>query len=294
MEANQTLNWGIHGHSNQLSLLERAFKEKSLAHGYIFSGPSRIGKKTAARRLAQFLLCSTSDACGSCVHCRTLAVGSNADYIELSSTDDLKIESIRELGYKLSLKPYAAPYKVALIDNAHNLTVEASNALLKVLEEPKPHTLLFLITDNIQRLLPTITSRAQKINFGPLNPEEFSSWVKENNISEVDEGFIGHPGFALQYADADRKLEIEDKKESLKRFLNASTGEKLILAAELAEKETVELKETLEYWLVHLERMLRLNPTFQMAGKIRGVVRAEKLLDQNVNSKLLLSEMMIS
>jgi DNA polymerase III delta prime subunit len=182
--------------------------------------------------------------------------------MEIGGEESIKIEQVRDLGYKLSLKPYAAKYKIALIDNAHNLTVEAANALLKVLEEPKPFTILFLITDNTTRLLPTISSRAQKINFGPLD---------------------------------DLAWEIDDSSKMLfQDFISGSLGKKLSLVVDLAEKETPDLKNTIEYWLHSLERKLREEPSEILLKKIKGVLRAQRLLDQNVNSKLLLSELMVS
>jgi DNA polymerase III subunit delta' len=289
-----TFNWRVHGHKDQLLLLERAITDQTLAHGYIFSGPSHIGKRTIARRLAQILLCASSNACDNCPQCKTLDSGSNADYLEFSSKDDLKIETIRELGYKLALKPYNAAYKVAVIDNAHNLTTEASNALLKVLEEPKPHTILILVTDNSHRLLPTISSRAQKINFGPLSKETFDNWMTRQGFSLLDESFVGRPGFAFNFSDESLQLELQDKSETLKRFLSLSDGSRLLLASELSEKDSTELKKLFEYWLIHLQRMLKENPSAILLKKIKGVLRAERLLDQNVNSKLLLSELMIN
>jgi len=254
-------NWNVNGHFDQLFLLEQAIRNKTLAHGYIFTGPNKNSKKLIAKKLAQILLCTTFNACGNCQQCKTFVVGSNADYLELSQDDELKIESIRELGYKLALKPYAAPYKIAVIDNAHNMTIEAANSLLKVLEEPKPKTILILLTDNAHRLLPTISSRAQKINFAPLGEDRMPN-------SEWD--------------------------VSLNLFVNASSGDKLLLASELAEKETSEIHAILEHWLAGLEIQLLRDPSQGLLQKIKSLMRAGRLLEQNVNSKLLLSELMLS
>lgn len=294
MESKQGLNWQISGHNAQLGLLEKAIQDKRLAHAYIFSGPSQIGKKTAARRIAQFLLCESNSACDSCIHCRTFNVGSNADYIEISGDEAIKIDSVRDLGYKLSLKAYAGIYKIAVIDNAHNLTTEAANALLKVLEEPKPNTMMILVTDNAYRLLPTISSRAQKINFGPLNEENFKTWLSSRGFSAPDPSFAGRPGYVVNLSSEPEALtNNEDRLSAFKEFLNGTLGEKLILAANLAEKETIDLKHTFDHWLHHLEQMLRENPTPKIVNKINGLIRAQRLLDQNVNSKLLLSELMV-
>ncbi len=295
MESEKVFNWQIKGHQNQLELLEKALKEDKLAHAYVFSGPAQVGKRTLARRLAQFLLCEKSTACDSCIHCRTLSAGSNADYLEISVDDSIKVENVRDLGYKLSLKPYAGAYKVAVIDNAHNLTIEAANALLKVLEEPKPHTLMILITDNANRLLPTITSRAQKMNFGPLDDESFANWLSERNLPQPDPSFAGRPGYVMTFHEAeDAEARQTEQRQNFENFYSGSLGNKLLLAANLAEQETPEIKNTLNYWLHHLERKLRESPDYKLAQKIKGLLKAQRQLEQNVNSKLLLSELMVA
>jgi DNA polymerase III subunit delta' len=295
METDQALNWRIQGHKKQLELLERAMADKRLSHAYVFSGPAQVGKRTIGRRLAQFLLCENKIGCDSCISCRTLAVGSNADYMEISADDAIKIEHVRDLGYKLSLKPYAGNHKIAIVDNAHNMTVEAANALLKVLEEPKPHTLMILITDNSNRLLPTINSRAQKINFGPIDESEFAEWLAAENLAQPDPSFAGRPGYVLNFSkDEDAKTRQSENNSTFQNFVNASLGEKLVMASELAERETPDLKGLLNYWLHHLESRLRENPDEALVKKIRGLMKAQRLLDQNVNSKLLLSELMVA
>jgi len=289
------LNWGLHGHSTQLGLLQKAFIADSLAHAYVLAGPSQVGKRTAARRLAQFLLCESGDACATCGHCTSLLAGSNADYMEvLPDAGVIKIEPIRDLSYKLALLPYDGKRKIAVIDDAHLMTQEASNALLKVLEEPKSGTHLILITDNPHRLLPTISSRAQKISFGPVDAASFSEWLTASNLPAPDPAFTGRPGHVLATAaDPDSAQVMSESSESLGHFVSGSLGRKLLLAQELAERETPELKALLEHWLHHLRHRLLESPDQNLAGKIQGVIRAQRMLDQNANSKLLLTEMML-
>ncbi|MBX4187715.1 MAG: DNA polymerase III subunit [Candidatus Doudnabacteria bacterium] len=295
MDSKQALNWQIKGHDKQRELLELAMRNNKLAHAYVFTGPQQIGKKTIGRRLAQFLLCEIDSACDSCINCKTLTAGSNADYIEISSDETIKIENIRNLSYKLSLKAYSGKYKVALIDNAHNMTIETSNALLKVLEEPKPDTLIILITDNANRLLPTINSRVQKINFGPLDDKEFSQWLSEFKLDEPDPSFAGRPGYVISLSQ-DEQASSQNKANSsyFQNFISGSLGQKLVMVSELAEQETPDLKVLLNHWLHHLENRLRQNPDGNLIQKIKGLMKAQRLLEQNVNSKLLLSELMVT
>lgn len=262
-------NWQITGHERQRGLLERALGAGRLAHAYVFAGPAQSGKRAIAKRLAQFILCDSGNACGDCMQCKNFMAGSNADYIEITGSDSIKIETVRDLSYKMSLKPYGGRHKIAVIDDSHNMTVEAANGLLKILEEPKPQTMMILVTHNPHRLLPTILSRAQKIGFGPL----------------ADGPAVLTP--------ADREHETQSR-ESFQRFISESVGNRLVLAAELAEQETPELKATLDKWLGYLQTGLRQDPTQSAVSKIRNLMRAQRLLEQNVNTKLLLSEMMIA
>src|SRR4051812_36843313 len=110
------MDWQIIGHKRQIEFLTKALEKGKLAHAYTFAGPDSVGKKTIARKLAQQLLQSQG--------------GFHADFHEIDGQSGIKIDQIRELVYKLSLKPYQAKYKVALIDAAENLNTEAANALL--------------------------------------------------------------------------------------------------------------------------------------------------------------------
>ena len=289
------INWNIVGHAKQRALLERALNSNRLAHAYVFAGPDQVGKRSVARKLAQGMLCDQANACGNCISCKTFSAGSNPDYTEISADGAIKIESIRELAYKMSLKPYAGKFKICVIDDSHNLTVEAANSLLKILEEPKDHTIMLLVTDNPHKLLPTISSRAQKINFGQVEDAEFTEWLKQNNLSETDLTHTGRPGHAIAISqDSEAKEKNGLRLETFNKFTDSTLGEKLVLASELAEQETSELKKTFDYWMRYLQNSLRSDPTSQTVKKIKGLMRAQRLLDQNVNTKLLLSELMIT
>ncbi len=264
----------IIGHKKQIELLSKAFERGKLAHAYVFAGPSGIGKKTLAKNLAQALLCDQSQACGICPQCKTFIAAANADFLDVSGDGGVKIEQIRELSYKLSLKPYLAKNKVALIDEADHMTVEAANALLKVLEEPKAFTYLFLISSNPSRLPKTISSRCQKISFGPLRPED-----KSRVPSVLDE-------------ETSELLKTAD--EQFQIFMNERLAPRLIAAYEIADLETFEIKKVLENWIIRLEAMLIANPSKTLAKKITQLTNSRRFLDQNVNSKLLLTNLMIN
>lgn len=243
---------GILGHKKQLEFLSSAISKGKLAHAYIFAGPESVGKRTIALKLAQSILATE----GQNFH---------PDLLEINGQEGIKIEQIRELVYKLSLKPYMAKYKVAIIDAAENMTAEAANALLKCLEEPKPGTILILVTANPNRLPKTIISRTQKITFGPIEG------MKEETNEESQR--------AMQF------YEI---------FKNGRMADKLITAYEIADLETAEIKTLLEQWLKSLQKELQINASKQLAQQIFQVAQSHKFLGQNANAKLLLTNLMIN
>jgi replication-associated recombination protein RarA len=254
------MDWQVVGHQKQIQLLQKALSAGKLAHAYVFAGPDGMGKKLVAKKLANEMLEMKSDF--------------HPDFLEISVGDGVKIEQIRDLTYKLSLMPYQAKHKVALIDNADQMTSEASNALLKTLEEPKSYTYIFLITSNPNRLPKTILSRCQKINFGPLNEQERSLIVYEPDESAI---------------------EISNRAEEYFHvFVGDKLDDKLIMAYEVADLETPEIKKVLETWILKLEKILLDNPGKILAAKIAQTAAARRFLDQNVNSKLLLTNLMLS
>lgn len=173
------LYWNhILGHQRVRNVLSRAIETNRLHHGYLFSGPAGVGKFTFARALAATLNCERrpegrfQPACGECTACRRASSRQHPDLHFIAPTGNIvktiKIEVIRSLQKSSISAPFEGRYRVVLIDQAHYMSEEAANALLKTLEEPPSAMLLILITDQPHRLLDTIRSRCQQIRFGAL------------------------------------------------------------------------------------------------------------------------------
>jgi len=290
-------DWQIAGHKKQIEILQNSIKTGRLSHAYVFAGPMQVGKRTVAFKFAQSLLCEQQTACGKCAQCKVFKALANADFLYLSGIDGIKIDQIRDLGFKLSLKAYLAQYKVAVIDDAENMTVEASNALLKLLEEPKPKTIIILITSNPYKLLRTISSRAQKINFGAVNTAEYEHYLGNLNPEQKQTVLLastGRPGLALAIAADENFLKMLNESDTqFAQFVSGDLIARLKLAAEVADLEAKQIKEIIENWIVRLEKNMVANPQQNMVDKIRQLLGARRFLDQNVNAKLLLSNLMI-
>ena len=204
----------IRGHSRPIDFLKRSLENDTLSHAFIFFGPSGIGKKLVALNLAKAINCMAEKSarpCDACAPCKKIGSANHPDIFLIQPEKEgasIKIDTIRDLIKDIGLKPYEARKKAYIIDEAETMTPDAQNALLKTLEEPPSESVLVLVTENMDALLPTIVSRSQVIRFFPLAIEE----VKDALVSmhEVDEARAhvlahlssGRIGEALRYKDA--------------------------------------------------------------------------------------------
>lgn len=199
------MNWqNVRGHGRQLQWFQQQYASGRLGSSFLFVGPTGIGKRTFAMKLAQALLCneSTVDSlmpCEECSACRQVKGLTHPDLLTVSrkhNKSQLQIEQfvgdrehrMREgLCYDISLKPYCGGKRIAVIDDADYLSVPAANALLKTLEEPPPQSVIILIGTNKHKQLPTIRSRCQVIRFSPLSHTDLSNLVLELDIAEDEQ-----------------------------------------------------------------------------------------------------------
>src|SRR5258707_1955714 len=170
------------GQEHVTGTLTNAIKNDRVAHAYIFSGARGVGKTTAARILAKAMNCingPTAEPCGVCNSCKEIAAGSSLDVIEIDAASNRGIDQIRELREMVRYAPAASRSKVVILDEAHMLTGEASNALLKTLEEPPDRVIFVMATTQPEDLVDTIRSRSQHFHFRALTFAEISRRLEE-------------------------------------------------------------------------------------------------------------------
>lgn len=158
---------GFLGNDRIVKSLLRAIEAKSISHALLLVGPQGSGRKTLAAKVANRLFCP--EMCGKCKNCSMMAKGVHPDYKRVfPQGSTLKIEQSRNVKEFLSTPPNTAPFKVAVLDNCENMTVEAGNSLLKIIEEPPPASICIMIAETAENVLPTIVSRSQIFTVAPL------------------------------------------------------------------------------------------------------------------------------
>lgn len=288
------------GNQKVLASLQKSLERGMLNHAYIFSGPEHVGKFTLAKMFALG------------------AIGGKKMELEIDSFDkdalldlivvspeivekkgvtkkrDISIESVRDAKSSLSLFPYRGKYKVLIIDEAHKMNVSAQNALLKILEEPNATTMMILVTSETGKMLPTIQSRVQNVNFGLVGDAEMQKHFSE----DIAELAVGRPGLAeiISQDENEREFRVEAKKQLEKIFQN-SMNEKLQLAEDLS-KDVVKTLEKLDAWTWELRKKALLvdenerNDAYDKMEKIQKSI--ETLKNTNANARLVLEDLFVN
>ena len=167
----------IIGQEHIVQTLANAVSEDMVSHAYLFAGPRGSGKTTIARLLAKALNCQNRkekefEPCNKCSSCLEISKGRAMDLIEIDAASHRGIDEIRELREGIKFTPTKSKYKVFIIDECHQLSKDAANALLKTLEEPPAHAVFILATTEIHKMIPTIISRCQRFDFRKLTVPE--------------------------------------------------------------------------------------------------------------------------
>jgi DNA polymerase-3 subunit gamma/tau len=167
----------IVGQEQVKTTLQNALKNNRIVQTYLFCGPRGTGKTTTARIFAKALNCpnrvpDTAEPCGKCDICLSVDKGTHMDLIEIDAASNRKIDNIRELNENIKFSPsHKNHHKIYIIDESHMLTKEASNAFLKNLEEPPKNVVFILATTNPEKMIPTILSRVQRLDFFPISAQ---------------------------------------------------------------------------------------------------------------------------
>jgi len=244
------------GHSRVLNFLKKSIEKKKTAHAYLFTGSAHLGKRTVALEFIKMLVGKEMD---KVIHPDVLIIEP-----EITEKEDIKKESainisqVREVQHQMNMFPYRADYKIALIDQAERMNIEASNCLLKTLEEPSGQAILILITANPQMLLPTIISRCQIVNFLPVSSQEI-----KKSLPKAKEQIIrlanGRPGLAVRYLENPELLEEQSKTVGkLEELLKVDLNQRYQYAEEISKNIPI-ARQILNHWIFWFRDLLLLD-----------------------------------
>ncbi len=186
------------GQAHVTETLTGAIREDRVAHAYLFAGPRGTGKTSTARILAKALNCEngpTADPCGECLRCREITGGSSLDVLEFDAASHTSVDDVREIRERIPYATAGGGRKVYIIDEAHQLSNPAFNALLKMLEEPPEHVIFVLCTTESHRVPATVVSRCQRFEFRRLGADVL--------------------GAHLVHVASEEKIEVDDKAVAL-------------------------------------------------------------------------------
>lgn len=328
-------NWNILGHEWAVDMLRQHAARGEIRHAYLFCGPPGLGRRTLALRLAQSLNCerpvTAGEPCLTCRTCKQIESMQHPDLTVIQAMDNefapkeggiLKVDQVREVQRSLSLKPFQSKYRVVIFLRFQEANDNASNALLKTLEEAPAHAILLLTADTPEGLLPTIVSRCEVLRLRPLPTETVAVDLMMRGM-EADRARLlahisgGRPGYARKLVDDATLLEKrEERLDDLQTLLPAPRVEKFSYADKLSkDKDT--MRQTimiwLSYWrdvmlraagagspLINIDRNMEIE---FLAGRLdlstaRKVVNehesALEKMDRNVNSRLLAEVLLLN
>ena len=253
------------GHKKQWQFLKKSFELGKIPHGLLFQGEEKLGKRTFALEFIKLVNCQnneiTARPCQKCLSCQEIEKGTHPDFILIEPPKKgIQIFQIRDLSLKLASKPSLASFKSAIINQAHLMTREAQSCFLKTLEEPKGKTILILITEYPERLLPTILSRVQRIKFYPVKKAEIKNYLisrgfSERKAEELTAISLGKPGWPIECLDPTKLRDWEQKISDLIKICSSPFAFRFQYLKDLS-LESSNLRETLEIWLTYFRKAL--------------------------------------
>jgi len=258
------MTWELIGHKWATDLLARQVASGTARHAYLIVGPRGVGRRTLALWLAAALNCEQRDKsgypCGTCHSCKRIRQMTHPDLMLVEAEQEgrqLRVEQMRDLQHGLALSPYEADYRVAILHRFEEANESASNALLKMLEEPPPRVVILLTASSIDQLLPTITSRCEVIRLRPLSISiltaglEKQSSLSHNEAEQLANIAGGRPGYALRLAEQSTEAKNRSRwLEDLLGLLVSNRAKRFAYSGKLAKlKDRSIVREELMVWI---------------------------------------------
>ena len=211
------------GQKHVTATLASAIEQKRVAHAFLFTGIRGVGKTTVARLLARALNCSDrkgSEPCNACGSCTQILAGASVDVLEIDGASNRGIDEVRALIDAAAYRPAASPYRIYIIDEVHQLSRDAFNALLKILEEPPSHVKFVFATTEAHKIPQTVLSRCQRYDFRRLSADEIAKQLAL--VVKKDKLEVSKDALALLAREADGSM--RDAQSLLEQVVAATGG----------------------------------------------------------------------
>ena len=269
----------IVGHTEIVEHLQNAIKSDKVSHAYIFNGEKGSGKKLLATMFATTLQCEEKgiEPCLKCASCKRELSKNHPDIINIvhEKPNTISIDEIRsQLANDVDIKPYYGPYKIYIVNDAQLMTLQAQNALLKTIEEPPAYAIIMLLTNNVNALLPTITSRCVALMLKPTSDSLVKNYLMEklkipDYQAEIDASIAqGNIGKAKDIATSEEHAELfENALQVLKRGQDMELHELIeVIKGLTRDKETI--YDYLDLFLVWFRDVLLFKATREVDGLV--------------------------
>ena len=263
------------GHKDIINYIRSAVTENKVSHAYILNGERGSGKKMLASLFATTLLCEKQgpDPCNECHSCRQAESGNHPDIIRVTheKPNTISVEDIRrQVNEDIQIRPYQGPYKIYIIAEADLMTVQAQNALLKTIEEPPAYAVIFLLTENAEALLPTITSRCVMLKLRNIRDTLIRKYLMEtmhvpDYKADMCVAFAqGNMGRAIMLASSDHFNEIREEAVQLLKYINEMDISEITKAIRKINTYKLEINDYLDIIMIWYRDVLLYKATKDM------------------------------
>jgi DNA polymerase-3 subunit delta' len=261
----------IIGQEQMIEHFKSAIEMDKVSHAYIIQGDYDSGKKLMASVFAKALQCEQkgTEPCNHCTSCLQADTGNQPDiiYVSHEKPNSIGIHDVREqINGSIGIKPYSSDYKIYIVDEAEKMTAEAQNALLKTIEEPPAYAVIFLLTTNLGKLLPTILSRCVVLNIQPVKDELIKRHLLSLGVEERQAEFctafsMGNVGKAIRVATSEEFNEIKNDCVHMLKYAKDMQVYELIQAVKELTKYKLQIYDYLDFMLMWYRDVLLLKAT---------------------------------